>query len=167
MEDDLKPALEAALQEARTKLTRAEGRRQALADEISNLQEEVRGLELALARRKGGSSTGSPASNGWGKLSRTGAVERLLRETGKPMGPSEISRALNERGRPNDNAHYVSAALSYLKTRKVVVSAGNGRWRPRETEPKANLPMDRPTPLGLREMDQIVAADAEKRAASG
>jgi hypothetical protein len=163
--DDLKPALEAALQEARTRLARAEGQRQSLLEKISNLHEEVRGLELSLARRTR-STPATSGVNGWAKLSRTGAVERLLREATDPMSPSQISRGLGERGRPNDKAHYVSAALSYLKTRGKVVSMGQGLWTLTDTEGEGDH-TEEPTPLGVRAMDQIVTADAEKRAASG
>jgi hypothetical protein len=134
-------ALEAALQETKTRLAEAE----AAAQEIPILREEVRGLELAVARRNGTAPTAEPAfprpelptTDDWVSLSRPQAILRVLANEGKAMSPADLASSLNKVGRPNDLPHYISSALNNLQKRQKVRRTGYGRWTlRRERSPK-------------------------------
>lgn len=111
--------LEEALRDAEDRLEHAEAERQEITTRIGQLQEEVRGLQLALARHQG-ALVASPTDNGWKTLARTDAIARVMREFHRPMKPVAIASALTERGRNTDKPAYVSAALAYLQKQGVV-----------------------------------------------
>jgi hypothetical protein len=111
--------LEEALRDAEGRLEQAEAERQEITTRIGQLQEEVRGLQLALARHQG-APVASPTDNGWKTLARTDAIARVMREFHRPMKPVAIASALTERGRNTDKPAYVSAALAYLQKQGVV-----------------------------------------------
>lgn len=91
-----------------------------LSGDIAVLGDEVRGLELAIARREGrNTETPRPAPAGWDMLSRADAVPRVLEQAGRPLSPTEITDALHARGR-NDSRKGVSVALMRLEQRGVV-----------------------------------------------
>jgi repressor of nif and glnA expression len=127
--------LHQALEDARRRLSLAEKEQAELATQIGDLKDEVRGLELALRHHDASQLFGDlvPIQNGWAEMTRTDAVLRALNEGDAPMGPAEIAHTLRARGRPQDRASYVSAALAYLKNKGRVVSVGSGRWNLVET----------------------------------
>jgi hypothetical protein len=140
--------LKTALADARERLNEAQQESHALETKITKLHEEVRGLELALAYHGGVDiEILIPTKNGWTKMSRTGAVEAMLREMG-PLGPSEIARLLRERGRTKDKPRYVSAAIAYLKKQGVVHSTGYGQWTLSERTDEAPLDGQASMPSG-------------------
>jgi hypothetical protein len=107
-------------------LEQAEAERQELLARIGQLQEEVRGLELAVARHQGSTLVATPRQNGWMGIPRTTAIERIMRELAVPLAPIQIAQALRERGRTTDKPAYVSAALAYLKTKGTVLRTDEG-----------------------------------------
>lgn len=96
-----------------------------IVDRLAELQDEKRGLELAVARHGG---VQVARSSGWLRLTRTDAVIRVLRLDGNSLSPKEITDRLRSTGR-DDRYPLISAALAYLKRQGVVVSAGYGLWR--------------------------------------
>lgn len=64
----------------------------------------------------------------WSALGRTVAVFDAVVDIDRPVGPSEIVRFLQTKGRTDDTIHLVSAALAYLQRQKKVMSLGRGRW---------------------------------------
>jgi hypothetical protein len=128
-------ALRAALEETRQRLAEAE----AAAAEVPALKDEVRGLELAIARRNGTplalpdprpleSPDPSTESEDWAAISRSEAILAMLEAEGKPMSPGDLSAALMAKGRDNDLPHYISSALNTLQKRQKVRRMGYGRW---------------------------------------
>lgn len=125
--------IEAALQEAEAELTEA---RKAV-ERIPQLETEVRGLRLALARQRGEPTLSfsvlvqdeaEDREPNWLTMSRAKAILRLLADSKVPMSPAELSERMAEHGRPNDSPHYVSAVLARLKKTKKVRSLGYGKW---------------------------------------
>src|SRR5262249_30864367 len=138
--------LVAALQDARRALQALDGRREAIYAQMREvdetavvLQAEIDGFELAIKRHHldlhGPDEPVSTSASQWRAMNRTDAIERLLLENG-PLGPSAISGELKERGRQNDSANLVSAALAYLKEQGRVRRIGNGTW---EIGPRSSL----------------------------
>jgi hypothetical protein len=89
---------------------------------IASMTDEARGLELAIARRNGS----APAPEGperspsdWLSLTRAEAVERILREAGRALSPSEITDVLVANGR-TDARKGVSVALMRMEARGLV-----------------------------------------------
>jgi hypothetical protein len=126
------PDLQAVLQD--TLDTIEEKRRQvaALNDEIGLLEDERRGLELAIRRRggepKGDSVVTSPTSPYWRSLGRGEAVLQVLRANPLPIGPAEIVTYLERTGRQGDTYPLVSAALTHLKRKGLADAKVRGQW---------------------------------------
>ncbi|MFN2525143.1 MAG: hypothetical protein ABR505_02605 [Actinomycetota bacterium] len=101
---------------------------QELTARLQALEEERKGLQLALARHQGGKTiVPKPSDDEWLKLNRTDAVEKVLIEAGRPLSPTQIATALREKGR-DDTDTYVSAALSYLLRESRVTRIGRAQW---------------------------------------
>jgi hypothetical protein len=85
----------------------------------------------------------------WRGLGRTEATLRAVTEADVPVGPTEIVKSLQRKGRTDDTIHLVSAALGYLARHHKVGSVGRAQWVPYDrlpattTDPKG----DRPTGL--------------------
>jgi hypothetical protein len=63
----------------------------------------------------------------WSGKDRTAAVCEILDASIEPMRPADISEALKERGRSDDNEQ-VSATLAHLKRSGRATSVGRARW---------------------------------------
>jgi hypothetical protein len=113
--------LKASLQDAEVEIDRLEG-------ELARFREIKKGLEYAIDReqRPKVKSVSNGGTGDW-SISRTLAVERVLREVGAPLSPVQISQELANRGR-DDPAAGVSAALSRLKSDGRVVQVSFGQW---------------------------------------
>jgi hypothetical protein len=138
-------ALQEALDAVETELALTGRRLAEITDQLQNLQgvimehnslrarldhlaDEKRGLELALARRRGTEAPPVPDWEDWRALTRTAAIEQLLLETGRAMSPAEIVAALKARGRENEQSRGVSVALGRLRKRNKVVHGEWGQW---------------------------------------
>jgi hypothetical protein len=77
---------------------------------------------------------GLPTEDDWRPLSRSDAVERVLRAAGAPLDRGEVVKRLVEKGRTEDGANDVSATLSYLQrhTRVRQVPPSLWAWVPPE-----------------------------------
>lgn len=121
---DVKAAVRQAHDDLQREIDRLESTLRGIQEKLDQLRQEKHGLALWLARN----SNGAKPEAGWLHLGRANAVHRLLMEAADPMGPSAISKALIAKGRKNDSAHYVGAALHYLKKTGRARPLGDGRW---------------------------------------
>lgn len=136
---------EVALGAAKQRQEDLEAKLAQVGTEIEALHEELRGLRLAQARREGRPPEDIDAEaetseyEVWTKMTRLGAVERVLAESQGPKSPSAIARLLSERGR-DDRPVLVSAALAHLKRQGRVVQAQYGLWTlPGKADEEARL----------------------------
>jgi hypothetical protein len=89
--------------------------------EISDLEAEVRGLRLALARLRPDQPPFEPVDQfDWVGLHRKPAIARLLLETPR-LGPTAIAQELDVRGR-KEKPDEVSIALNEMKKRGLVIN---------------------------------------------
>jgi hypothetical protein len=66
---------------------------------------------------------------GWAALTRTEAIERLLKEADQPLTLEEIEVGLKTKGRQNDERKDISAALSHLRNRvRSATQVRRGVW---------------------------------------
>lgn len=137
--------LHAALRDAEKELAEAEGELEALTERVERLRAEKAGLEFAVSRH-GQGDLGEDAEP-WTEMTRTDAIIRTLELAGRALSPIELAERLQSVGREGDSAGYVSAALSHLKKRDRVRSAGYGRWTLKvEKTPSPNGAQDHPEP---------------------
>lgn len=109
----------------------------------------------------GGASAASPAAaNEWLELQRTEAVERVLREAGRPLALAAIASTLAEHGRREDSVRYVSAALSHLR-RKVGTAQNLGRGVWTYVDP-SNFP-NGSADVGADDFDLLTAPEVAER----
>jgi DNA repair exonuclease SbcCD ATPase subunit len=129
---DLQEALEAALERQR----RLQHDREALDEQLADLEIEVRGLRMALERHLGREdiertvaerATRLKTALDSQRVSRTDAILGVLRRAGRPMSPTEIREALHELGR-EDEYNAVSAALAHLAKSERAQSIGRAQW---------------------------------------
>lgn len=127
-----------ALVEARAARSRLEGQRQAIGQQLIQVeldlkaaqQEEAVLRDLAKRYNLEVPEDAQPLSEEvreWLALTRSDAVERVLAEAGRPLSPTEIAEALADKGRA-DSAAAVSATLAYLKSHKRAEQKGRGQW---------------------------------------
>ncbi len=70
----------------------------------------------------------TPVADSWVRLNRVQAVEKAMKEIGRPTDRNEIGRVLWSHGR-DDNVNDVSAALSYLQRKAAAKKrSDDGRW---------------------------------------
>lgn len=127
---DLAAALQKALDDTEGALVEVHDQINALLVREEALEDERRGLKLALARHKGegeGEGEGEVAPS-WGSLNRIEAVERMLRLAGEPLSPKELTSRLKSTERTDDEYPLVTAALAYMKKQGIVQQAGYGFW---------------------------------------
>jgi hypothetical protein len=116
--------LDRELEHKQGRLAEAQAVVEELHTQVEQLTAERRALLAAIARVRGGVvATGQR----WLDLSRTDAVEAVLREATEALAPAQITEQLLAHGR-NDKADLVSAALSYLKRLGRAESPSYGRW---------------------------------------
>ncbi len=123
--------LATALEEAKDALEQAQVERERLNAVIVDLEAEIHGLTLSVARREGKPppdptelDAESPA---WATMPRTDAIVDALLEADSPTGPAGIAKLLISHGRTDDRAA-VAASLNYLKSKDRVHSQGYGKW---------------------------------------
>lgn len=145
---DLEEALDHAkriardLMEQRAKLDRS----------LEDVQMEIDGLQRAVQRHSGRRNNDETATSIRG-LARTDAIEEVLKRAGRPLGPTEITQALNTRGRA-DRYNAVSAAVAYLGRTGRVHSVGRAQW--------VHGPQpEHPRPLSGRGPDQALVPRAD------
>lgn len=112
--------------------------------QVEQIRAERYGLELALARLQDATTVGGVIVNGrdvtgaapapnadpenqWVALDRTDAIERVLKEAGKPIHRKVLVKTLHDHGR-DDTIELVSAALAYLKRKFRAMNFGDGFW---------------------------------------
>jgi hypothetical protein len=119
--------LKSALDVARSDLRNAEESAAA----IPRLREEVRGLELALARQNGhhldSEQTESSVGSDWTDLTRPEAIKAAMRESTRALAPNDIRLICAAHGR-QDTVRYISATLTIMKKRGDVRRTGYGKW---------------------------------------
>lgn len=137
-------ALQTVLGDVELLLVDAEDRLRRVEEEVASLQAERYGLQLALARLRGGvvpvpppplpalPGDGTvepgwvPAS--WQELSRAEAVYQVLLEENGALSRGTITERLAEVGRVGDDPDAVSAALAYLRRTGRAERTGLGQW---------------------------------------
>jgi hypothetical protein len=139
---EVEDALQVVLGEVEVLLADAEDRLRRLEEDVAGLQAERYGLQLALARRRGGTRPPPPLpvlpGDGtvepgwepvsWQELSRAEAVYQLLLEENGPLARGTIAERLAEVGRLGDDPDSVSAALAYLRRTGRAERTGLGQW---------------------------------------
>ena len=141
---EVEDALQDVLAEVELLLADAEDQLRRVEEEVASLQAERYGLQLALARRRGGPVRGvggaAAAHPGdragpapwepvpWQELSRAEAVYQLLLEEAGPLSRGTITERLAEVGRVGDDPDSVSAALAYLRRTGRAEREGLGQW---------------------------------------
>jgi hypothetical protein len=115
-------ALDQDLELARKRLTEAQV-------EVEELSAERRALLAAIDRVRRRPRLAPAAGTGqyWLDMSRTDAVEAVLKEAFEAMSPAQITEELGKHGR-DDEPGVVSAALSYLNKKGRAWSPKYGLW---------------------------------------
>jgi hypothetical protein len=137
-----------ALADARARRAKLEGNRQILQSTLAKVEAQLgRAVQEEAALRAVAArynleipEEAQPLSEEvreWLAMTRTDAVERVLKEAKKPQSPTEIVEALADKGR-EDNASLVSATLTYLKQQEKAVQKSRGQW----------VHADRPSAMG-------------------
>ncbi len=145
---DITEALEAALADVKAAIPHAKAEAEKAARHVAELQEEERGLHLALARHSASvgtsaisttvtptpptepavrEATSAEPHGDWTSLNNMDAVLRVLTEAQHPLSPREIVAALQATGR-SDNSEQVRAALAYLKRLGHVSLLSRAQW---------------------------------------
>jgi len=106
-------------------MARLQTRRDAITEEMAELERELDGLRRA-AERHGLGLRNSPQR--MLKMNRTDAVETVLRTTSGPVSPNDIVRLLNNLGR-DDEYNAVSAALAHLARTGRAHTVERGSWQ--------------------------------------
>ncbi len=122
--------VEAQIGSMRVKLSELDKQRELHLARIDQLGAEQRGLTLALQRLTGSDGHASDAESRpseFANLTRTDAVEEILKSAQAAMSIKEITAVLAERGR-EDAYDLVSAALAYLKRKERVHQPRRGQW---------------------------------------
>lgn len=70
---------------------------------------------------------GAPDTESWLHLDRTAAVERAMKELGRPADRNEVGKVLWRHGR-TDHVDDISAALSYLRRKNMAERQKDGKW---------------------------------------
>ena len=121
----------AALEESLAAKEAAEVRHDEVEAEITSLEIEIKGLQLAVARRSGEQPSENRVSpreaKRWRERTRTDAIVAVLEESEDPLGPADITGKLRDVGR-DDLRHYVAASLAYLQKQRRVHRTGRARW---------------------------------------
>lgn len=120
------------LRETEGPMARAEADLRAAQEKIDKIKAERYGLELVLARLGGDKAPRVEIrtlqeTEGWRELGRSDAVERVLREAGKPLHRKEVAEILAQYGR-RDALDHISAALAYLQRNHRARGKGSGMW---------------------------------------
>jgi len=130
----LEEALKAAEDELDHMREVQEARKAVLAAEEEAIHKQaslVNSLRVALSRYMGrdlGTLGPSGVDLSWVSMPRTRAVQRALEEIGRPVGPAEILRYLQSKGRSEDQSEVISATLAHLKRSGLVENQGWGAW---------------------------------------
>jgi hypothetical protein len=119
---------------AQVKVERAEGRVDALRQLMLELREHRPSPKPPQDGRKPDPALAPQDKINWLGMPRSKAILTMMRTTGKPMGPADLSRALKDVGRTKDEPNYVSSTLDFLKKRGKVRSLGEGQWVPVDQE---------------------------------
>ena len=123
--------LKAALEEALAAKEAAEFRHDEVEAEISSLEVEIKGLQLAVVRRSGEQPSENRVSpreaKRWRERTRTDAIMAVLEESEGPLGPVDITDILRGVGR-DDLRDYVAASLAYLQKQRRVHRIGRAQW---------------------------------------
>ena len=123
--------LKAALEESLAAKEAAEVRHDEVEAEITSLGIEIKGLQLAVARRSGEQPSENSVSpreaKRWRKHTRTDAIVAVLEKSEDPLGPADITDFLRNVGR-DDLRHYVAASLGYLQKQRRVHRTGRAQW---------------------------------------
>jgi hypothetical protein len=96
---------------------------------LARRQAELEALRTALDMVRDGPQRLTPGGRPWPQLTRSGAVERILKEEGRALSPREISLALGQRGRDGDGPSLVSASLNHLAKMGRAHKPQPARWR--------------------------------------
>ena len=94
---------------------------------IATIDEEIKGLKLAISRHNGEGGQIEDVRKDWNTLKRSDAVWDILTTTKRGLSPKDIAALLGEVGR-DDEPLDVSQTLQYLKRRGNVRSLGRGKW---------------------------------------